>query len=212
MHTPRAIVLLALSLGSLVFSATSMADHQAYAVSILENSYSPLNRRFMALLGQNDLKSIEELVSSQPNINVADGKGVRLVHYAAFIGNIDVLNLLVARGADPKAATIGGWTTLHYAVHNGQLEMAKLLVSKGLPIEAKDLGGETPLFYAVEAGHIATVQWLIAKGADVNNGNNQGEMPLTAAKEHKHQQIVDLLLKAGAKEGAPYKPGREGHD
>lgn len=196
----RTFMLSTLCLAAAIYSPVVLADHQAYAVSILEESKSLLNRQVMRLIVQKDYKGLESLLTQVTDVNVADVNGVRPVHYAAYMGSTDAINLLNKHGASLSAATFGGWTTLHYAAHAGHVEMSNLLLSKGVPIEVKDTGGETALFYAVENNRISVVQGLLANGANVNNGNNKGEMPLDVAKEHRYAPIIELLKKAGAKD------------
>jgi ankyrin repeat protein len=197
----RSLILSTLFLASAIYAPVAMADHQAYAVSILEESKSPLNRQAMLLITQKDYVGLEALLKQAENINAADAKGVRPVHYAAYMGSTEAMNLLIKHGAALTGATFGGWTTLHYAAHGGHVEMSKLRVSNGVPIEVKDTGGETALFYAVEKNMTSVVQWLLANGANVNNGNNKGEMPLDVAKANQYGLMIELLKNAGAKDG-----------
>lgn len=197
----RRLMLSTLCLAAVIYAPLVLADHQAYAVSILEQSKNPLNGQVMRLIVQKDYKGLELLLTQVKDINEADVNGVRPVHYAAYLGSTDAMNLLNKHGASLSAATFGGWTTLHYAAHAGHVDMSNLLLSKGVPIEVKDTGGETALFYAVENNRVSVVQGLLAKGANVNNGNNKGEMPLDVAKEHRYAPIIELLKNAGAKDG-----------
>lgn len=197
----RPLVLTALVLASTFFAPVALAGHQAYAVTILEQSKAPLNRQVMGMIAKKDYTALEKLVKTDININEADTKGVRPVHYAAYLGDTEAMDILIKGGVNLTGKTFGGWTALHYAAHTGHVEMSKFLVSHGVPIEVKDTGGETALFYAVEGGWVPVVQWFIDNGADVNNGNNKGETPLDVAKENKHPKLIEILEKAGAKAG-----------
>lgn len=196
-----------------VFSAVAVeAVHQNYAISILQTTTSPLNRQFATLITRKDYAGLQKLLKETKNVNETDLKGVAPVHYAASMGSVEAMKLLIAQRVDIKAKTFGGWTPLHYAAHGGHSEMVQLLVRAGHPVNIKDSGGETALFYAVEGNQVQVVRWLIDNGADVNADNNQGEMPLSVAKKNNFQEIASMLEKAGAKEGEALDPDKRAPD
>jgi hypothetical protein len=49
---------------------------------------------------------------------------------AAEIGDVEVMKILLANGADIKAEEERGWTALHYAALNGQIDGTLLLLQK----------------------------------------------------------------------------------
>jgi ankyrin repeat protein len=110
----------------------------------------------------------------------------------------DVLELLLAHGADPNAND-GSWSLLHYAVYE-DISIVRNLLDKGANPNVIDTGGKSPLHYAAEEGRRPAVELLIARGADLNTKDYEGRTPLSLAKEKGHNEIVDLLRKHGAKE------------
>ena len=59
-------------------------------------------------------------------------------------GHKEVVELLIAKGADVNAKNDGGYTPLHQAAINGHKEIAELLIEKGANVNAKDgIGGKT---------------------------------------------------------------------
>lgn len=196
-----------------VFPAVAVeAGHQNYAISVLQNTVSPLNRQFATLVTRKDYAGLQKLLKQTRNINETDLKGVAPIHYAASMGSVEAMQLLIDNRADIKLKTIGGWTPLHYAAHGGHVDMVQLLVRAGHPVNIKDSGGETALFYAVEGNQVPVVRWLIDNRADVNADNNQGEMPLSVAKKNNFQEIASMLEKAGAKEGEALDPDKRTPD
>ncbi|KAL5591167.1 hypothetical protein FOBRF1_014724 [Fusarium oxysporum] len=67
-------------------------------------------------------------------------------------GNIEVVKMLLVKGADAAAATKGGWTPLHQASQKGHLEIGKMLLEKGADAAAATKGGWTPLHQASQKG------------------------------------------------------------
>ena len=99
------------------------------------------------------------------------------LHYAAFYGHKDVLELLLAKGADVNAKEDDDKTPLHFAAIKGRKEAVKLLLAKGADVNAKEDTGETPLHYAAIFGYRDVAELLLANKADVSAKNRNGETP-----------------------------------
>jgi hypothetical protein len=99
---------------------------------------------------------------------------------AAFAGDLELVKLLLANGADPHIQSSDRETTLAAACGlafiNGyhrqkspaeRLEVVKLMVSLGEDVNHADSYGITPLMAAANLGDINIVRYLIEKGADL---------------------------------------------
>jgi len=75
---------------------------------------------------------------------------------------VEVLQVLVALGADKEAKDAAGATPLHQAAANGHVEAVKALVALGADIDAQTEDGETPLEASVRFNHHAAAQVLKA--------------------------------------------------
>jgi 26S proteasome non-ATPase regulatory subunit 10 len=71
-------------------------------------------------------------------INSKDDEGWAPLHSAASIGNAELVEVLLTRGADVNAKNNGGRTALHYAASKGRLEIAQLLLTHGAKINITD--------------------------------------------------------------------------
>ena len=78
-----------------------------------------------------DLKTLIE--TKQVNINLPNDQdlGRTALHYAAWKGTAEMVDLLVKNGADLNCKNNNGWTALHYASRYGKTEMFELLVKNG---------------------------------------------------------------------------------
>lgn len=170
-------------------------SHVTFATTILDSSKDPINKKFKELISQNKMDELGTYIASGIDINVADSKRVSPIHYAAYMGSIEAMRMLIRRGVNLWAAAFGGWTALHYASFGGHTEIASLLVSMGIPVDIRDVGGESPLFYAIEADHPDMVRWLVEHGANVSHVNNKKETPLSVAKEFNNKEIIGYLQK-----------------
>lgn len=88
-----------------------------------------------------------------------------ILFYPAKRGHAEVVELLLARGADPNAKN------------------------------QRDTSGCGPLHHAASAGHLRIVEMLLAHGADPNAKDNEQGTPLAYAEEQNHPEVVRVLEK-----------------
>jgi ankyrin repeat protein len=122
------------------------------------------------------------LVNNTPGAPTRDGSPriacATALMRAAFSGDLEVVKLLLASGADPHIVSKDRQTTLMAAAGTGlisggskgrsaaeRLEVVKLLVQVGEDVNAADNFGITPLMAAVNAGDMPIIQYLIDQGA-----------------------------------------------
>jgi len=116
---------------------------------------------------------------------------------AARRGEVEVVQTLLAKGADVNAAEGDGLTALHAAAEQGHVEVAELLISAGAELEASTrIGQYTALHLAARRGHGSVVQVLVGAGADVYaTTSNSGvtALHLAAAAVGGEEAVVALL-------------------
>jgi ankyrin repeat protein len=83
---------------------------------------------------------------------------------AAAARSMEIVELLLARGADPNSREGNGFTALHAAADNGQIEMVRLLLDHGADANARAENGKTPLGMAVAKSHAEVAQLLRERG------------------------------------------------
>lgn len=71
----------------------------------------------------------------------SDGDGSTLLHHAARAGQLDVMELLITRGADLNAKSHTGWTPLRDAIVGHQAAALRLLLQRGADPRIEDDGG-----------------------------------------------------------------------
>lgn len=122
----------------------------------------------------------------------------RALMLAAGSGSVDMLKILLTRGATVNIRNNDGETTLMFVVNSAS---ARLLIKHGADVNAKtEEFGDTVLMKAVEGGNVAVVRTLLSCGARVNEKNKQGDTALKIAMIGKKLRIVRLLKRAGARE------------
>jgi Ankyrin repeats (many copies)/Ankyrin repeat len=117
--------------------------------------------------------------------------GDTALHIAAAAYQKDIVENLIALGADVRARNRRGAEPLHYAADgipgsrawNPQAQAATIacLVGAGADPNALDNGGVTPLHRAVRTRCAAAVQALLEGGADKIAKNKSGATPLRLA-------------------------------
>jgi ankyrin repeat protein len=122
---------------------------------------------------QNDLKTVEALITRGADVKAATRYGVTPIGLAALGGNAAILKRLIDAGADPNTATPGGETALMTAARTGNIETVTLLLDRGANVNGKDIvRAQTALMWAVTENHPAVVKLLASRGADVNARTN----------------------------------------
>ncbi len=125
--------------------------------------------------------------------------------------NLNMIQLLLDRGAEINATNDNGSTALHYAVANGNRNTIETLLVKGADIHAKDLKGQTPLFY-IYLNHQTEqnqkiLETLLKNKADINARDLEEKTPLFCTIEGTDKRLADLLIKNNADVNAVDKNG-----
>lgn len=113
------------------------------------------------------LDTLRRLLVTVP-VDAPDEQGRSALMHACRSGRADVVELLLAAGAQVNAVNQQGTTPLMYAktaaMGSGNLAILKLLLANGADINARDRAGRTTLDYAV-TNAAAVIEFLESEGA-----------------------------------------------
>jgi RNA polymerase sigma factor (sigma-70 family) len=134
-------------------------------------------------------------------------EGFTALALAAHFGHVEVMRLLVDRGADVNRVATHrlAVTPLHAALFGRQIAAALLLVERGADVTLARGGsgwkraGWTPLHYAAGMGFSALVQPLLDRGADPSRPDEEGKTPLDVAIDANYSDIATVLRSRGVK-------------
>ena len=163
--------------------------------------------------GRTDL--VFEYLAQGHAANSADGRGISLIQWCAYHGDVSAIRYLVSRGAGLDA--LGANLDLNGAVFHGHWRLCEYLIENGADVNypLPDTG-ETPLHSALcktdSAVFNRVLKVLLARGADPSRATKagietdsfmrdcrtKGETPLHRAAAFGDAEAIQLLLDAGA--------------
>jgi ankyrin repeat protein len=157
-----------------------------YAINNSENNY---------------FKTIELLINNGADINSHHSEFLETPLHklcARVNPQIDVITMILKKGAKVNAVNISGKTPVFYCSFNYSVELLNLLVKYGSDINIKDKYKNTLLhddYNSCYGEHFEEfLKTLISLGFDINSTNSTGSTPLDYCENKK---IKDILIKYG---------------
>jgi len=133
------------------------------------------------------------------DVNATERDGATALHTAAERGHMQVLDQLLANGADPSARTSNGRTALHAASERGRLDVVSALLLGRADANARTDEARSVLACAAGRGHAAVMQQLLEHGANPWAADSIGQTPLHAAAVSGDAEAVGILVAKGAR-------------
>ncbi|XP_062703206.1 ankyrin repeat domain-containing protein 12 isoform X2 [Aedes albopictus] len=156
-------------------------------------------------------------------IEQADEDGFTPLHLAVIQGNLQLVNLLLANGADVNALDNEGHSVVHWATVCGEVEALRVVLSAGADVSTPDINGGSPLHYAAQMcganyeGKTARASAKLAleilgtllnhPDTSVEVEDKDGRQPLLWAASAGSAKAVLALIKAGAQVESADKDG-----
>ena len=140
---------------------------------------------------------------ADPNANVEGG--MTALMYAAEIGDITMLKLLVLNGADIELSPIENTTPLLAAVLNHQFEATQFLLEKGANLDHQDEYKGSALLYASAMNDYRIADLLLFFGASDTIRDKEGNNPLMTAVFFGSLETTDVLLQNNLSPDSPDK-------
>jgi len=173
----------------------------------------PSEEALLLACSNGDLDKIRSLLNHQPDTHATHVNIHHLVHggtplhVAAFEGHLEVMKLLLDRGADVNGVAFNNSTALHWAAGAGQVEAARLLLDRGADPNHRSStwassvfgkgSGQTPSHWAAESGHPEILSLLHSYGAEsIIAEDETGQSPLVLAQKELKSDCCNFLKKA----------------
>jgi ankyrin repeat protein len=191
-------------------------------------------QEFFDAIKAGELERVKAMVSATPSLVNARGDAGSAILTAVYHQRQEIVNLLVARGAEltifeacaagelerverlVAENTVGinahsddGWTPLHLAAFFGHAKVVELLLAHGADTAARSTNpnANTPLHAALAANQKMVAGLLIGHGADVNAADGGGWRPLHLAAANNNLDALKTLVAQGADVGAANREG-----
>jgi len=146
-----------------------------------------------------NLAEVKRLIGSGTPVDVRNVLGSTPLLDAAWTGQTEIAEFLIAHGADVNARhSEAGSTPLQYAVLGGRADMTQLLLAAGARVDGEYRDGQSLLHVAAARGYAAVINLLIGAKADVQALDANGNSPLDSAVLHGQLPAVEALLRQHA--------------
>jgi len=148
---------------------------------------------------EGDLAKLKTLIGENPALaNAKNEEQETPLHSAVSGGYLDIVDFLIAAGADVNAQDSQMRAPLHLACYDGHREIAEKLISHGANLEARFANGATPLFWTVPGGHTEVFELLVKKGADIDVKVDNGANLLHTCALYGKKDMAKILIEKGA--------------
>ncbi len=141
---------------------------------------------------------VKKLLATDINVNARSVTDDTVLAAAVRGGDIEIVRMLLRRGARPDVSGRDGYTPLGLAALRGYLESARALLAAGADVNLRSAHGNTPLHDAVATNRLELVNLLLAHRADLTRRNDAGLPALAMAAMGGHTDVIAALLYRGA--------------
>jgi ankyrin repeat protein len=149
------------------------------------------NLSLVSAVKQGDRNAVQSLLKK----DVTSAESGAALIAAASRNDLEMADLLLRAGADPKAVNEYGATALYAAAASADPAMTAKLLAAGADANMALFSGETPLMLAARDGNVATVHALLEGGADPNaQEKNGGQTALMWAIAEHHVKVAEELV------------------
>jgi len=158
-----------------------------------------MNKKLLVAAGDGNLDIVRELLKNGAYVNAKNNVGETALIKASEKGHKDIVDLLLAWGADWNVRTDDeGYAPLHSAASSGHKDIVDLLLERGASVETRDFYSRTPLHYAAAGGQRDVVELLLTKYSEnLNAPDYYDKKPLYYAAGNGHKDVVELLRQHG---------------
>lgn len=167
---------------------------------------SDVSDEFYNAIRNNDLAGLDGLISAGADVNTRDRHAETPLMYAAYVGSLDAMKLLLQHGASVDAQSQSGATALIWAATD--LGKVRLLTEHGANVNLATKRRRTALLVAAMSDPSAeVVKLLVEKGADLKAVDFLKTTPLRAAALGNDTETIRMLIEAGVDVNAADLPG-----
>jgi palmitoyltransferase ZDHHC13/17 len=121
------------------------------------------------------------------------------LQWAARKGLIDIMDLLIQHGANPRLVDSQDFSCAHSVTHSSDYwALLYILCQPDIAVDERDNMGLTPLHWAAQQGDAVSIKVLLKFGANPNLVDRNGLTALHWAASGGNKSCISQLLEAGA--------------
>src|SRR5690606_29036159 len=136
----------------------------------------------------------EPLFSAAADVNAPDKRGFTPLILAAYAGQLETAEALIAAGADAcKPDTKQGNTAQMGVAFKGEDAMAARLLKADCDVNARNKAGQTALMMAALFNRSNQIEMLLAAGADAAIADASGRTAASVAQAQGNEAVADRL-------------------
>ena len=129
------------------------------------------------------------------DVNLANKRGWAALHFAAKVGNYELVSYFADMGTDIHLKTNAGLNCLHIAAQQGNLNLCKVLIDKHkFDLDMADNYGWTALHSSSGSGSYELFTYFAVMGTDVHLKTDDGENCLHIAALEGHFNLCKVLV------------------
>ena len=182
-----------------LITAKILIKNGAVVNSIVSNEENPLH----TAIDHNDFDMVKYLIEEGgADLDAKDNdpwSGGTALHKAIYLDHMEIVELLLKKGAKVDVPNGQGLPPLHYASRWNRLEAIRLLLKYGADIDGVEPShGDTPLISAASINYLEMIIFLIENGADVNKADNANLTSINYCVALNNFYCVESLIKAGS--------------
>uniref|UniRef100_A0A8C5GWX1 non-specific serine/threonine protein kinase n=1 Tax=Gouania willdenowi TaxID=441366 RepID=A0A8C5GWX1_GOUWI len=175
----------------------------------LDEEDSFVMKAIIHAINDDNVPGLQHLLGSlnSYDVNQPNKHGTPPLLIAAGCGNIQIIEVLMRKGAEIKAHDKSGANAIYYASRHGHVETLKFLHEKKCPLDVQDKSGETALHVAARYGNVDVVSYLCSIQANPDLSDREQETPLHCAAWHGYSTVARALCHAGCQVDAKNREG-----
>uniref|UniRef100_A0A667Y5B2 non-specific serine/threonine protein kinase n=1 Tax=Myripristis murdjan TaxID=586833 RepID=A0A667Y5B2_9TELE len=175
----------------------------------LDEEDSFVMKAIIHAINDDNVPGLQHLLGSLTSydVNQPNKHGTPPLLIAAGCGNIQIIEVLMRKGAEIQAHDKSGANAVYYAARHGHVETLKFLHEKKCPLDVQDKCGETALHVAARYGNVDVVSYLCSIHANPDLSDREQETPLHCAAWHGYSAVARALCQAGCHVDARNREG-----